>query len=293
MKIGIVANLSKSRAVAVVRQIDGLAQAHGVQTFLETEIAGALRRKGFGLAALLRKIDLLIVVGGDGSLLRVVHNVYPRKVPLFGVNLGRLGFLTAVRHDELAAVLPDVFGKRLRTSVRRPLELKIHTRKGKTVIPCALNDVVFNRSSSQMAVLRVKADGLAVNEYVADGLILATATGSTAYAMAAGGPILSPESGGILISPICPHTLSNRAIVLPETCHVRVDVPAEARRIDIQYDGVSAGSLHPGDWAEVRVARAPVVLSFLAYRDFFQILREKLQWRGATTGDGAGTAQDG
>lgn len=287
MKIGIVANLSKPRAAAVVRQIADLAREHDVEALLESATAKPLRRRGLSLAALVKKIDLLVVVGGDGSLLRVVHEVYPSKVPLFGVNLGRLGFLTAVRHDELPAVLPDVFRKRLRTSVRRPLELRLHTKKGTTVVPCALNDVVFNRSSSQMAVLRVRAGGLAVNEYVADGLILATATGSTAYAMAAGGPILSPENGGILLTPICPHTLSNRALLLPERSRVRIDVPSSARRIDIQCDGVGAGSLLPGDWAEVRVARPPVVLSFLAYRDFFQILREKLQWRGATIGEGS------
>jgi NAD+ kinase len=282
MKIGVVANPGKPGAGRVLRELLALAESHGASIRLEAATARILRRRGEALRALVRKIDLLVVIGGDGSLLRVIHGIYPSPVPVLGINLGRLGFLTAVRHDELAAVLPDVFRGRLRTSPRHPLRITIHAKRGKRKIACALNDVVFNRSSSRMALIRVEADGLFVNEYIADGLIVATATGSTAYSLAAGGPIIAPEAPGLLLTPLCPHTLSNRGLVLAGQAVLRLEAPTQSQPLLLQYDGCDGGLLRPGEWAEVSAAPAPVNLAFLDRRDFFQILREKLKWSGAS-----------
>ncbi|MDE1171304.1 MAG: NAD(+)/NADH kinase [Verrucomicrobium sp.] len=283
MKIGVVANRSKPQVSAVLRQLAAMAADYGATLHFEAATARlAGQKKGLALPALCRKIDLLVVVGGDGSLLRVVHDIYPSPVPILGVNVGHLGFLTAIKKEEVAAVFGEVFAGHLRYSPRRPFRLKVHSRgRAPRVIPCALNDIVANRSSSSMAVIRVEVDGTFVNEYVADGLVVSTSTGSTAYSLAAGGPILSPESCGILVTPICPHSLSNRSLLLPAGARLRVEAPPQPRRIDLQYDGVDGGSLRAGDWAEIDVAEKPVTLAFLKHRDFFQILREKLKWRGA------------
>ena len=286
MKIGVIANHSKPGAVAVLRELLALGAVHGATVRLESSTARLIRQKGDSIASLIRKSDLLIVVGGDGSLLRVVHQVYPSSIPLFGINLGRLGFLTAVRQDELAAVLPEVFQGNFRTSQRLPLRITLHSgRRRRREIPCALNDVVISRSASRMALIRVLADGLFVNEYIADGLVVATPTGSTAYSLAAGGPIISPDTEGIILSPICPHTLSNRGLILAGKSQIRLEAPTQDQPLTIQYDGCDGGLLRTGEWAEIRTAPAPVTLAFLKNRDFFQILREKLKWSGTALND--------
>ncbi len=285
MKIGVIANHSKPGAVAVLRELLALGAVHGATLRLEATTARLIRQKGESIANLIRKSDLLIVIGGDGSLLRVVHQVYPSPIPLFGINLGRLGFLTAVRQDELAAVLPEVFQGHLRTSQRLPLRITLHSGRRRREIPCALNDVVISRSASRMALIRVFADDLFVNEYIADGLVVATPTGSTAYSLAAGGPIISPDTEGIILSPICPHTLSNRSLILAGKSLIRLESPTQDQPLTIQYDGCDGGLLRTGEWAEIRTAPAPVTLAFLKNRDFFQILREKLKWSGTALND--------
>lgn len=285
MKIGVIANHSKPGAVAVLRELLALGAVHGATLRLEATTARLIRQRGESIANLIRKSDLLIVIGGDGSLLRVVHQVYPSPIPLFGINLGRLGFLTAVRQDELAAVLPEVFQGHLRTSQRLPLRITLHSGRRRREIPCALNDVVISRSASRMALIRVFADDLFVNEYIADGLVVATPTGSTAYSLAAGGPIISPDTEGIILSPICPHTLSNRSLILAGKSLIRLESPTQDQPLTIQYDGCDGGLLRTGEWAEIRTAPAPVTLAFLKNRDFFQILREKLKWSGTALND--------
>ena len=294
MKIGVVANQTKPGAAAVVVELHARAAEHGLTFLYDVATAHLLNAKAKGrnkakavkghpLPALAKKVDLLLVIGGDGSLLRVVHEIYPAPVPLLGINLGRLGFLTALRRDELDTVFSALLEKRLRISPRLPLRVRVRSGKKRREIPCALNEVVLSRGSSQMALMRVESDGAFVNEYIADGLILATATGSTAYSLAAGGPILTPEAEGIFLNPICPHTLSNRGLFLAGKAAVDVTFPNQRQHLTLHFDGVSGGSVHSGDIVEVRTAKDPVNFAFLRERDFFHILREKLRWSGAST----------
>jgi NAD+ kinase len=178
--------------------------------------------------------------------------------------------------------MPEVFQGRFRTSRRDPLRLTVRSGRRRREVACALNDVVISRSTSRMALIRVVADGHFVNEYIADGLVIATATGSTAYSMAAGGPIIAPDAPGLILSPICPHTLTNRGLVLAAPSVLRVEAPTQSHPLVLQYDGCDGGRLSPGEWAEIRTAAAPVNLAFLENRDFFQILREKLKWSGTS-----------
>ncbi|SDU04497.1 NAD+ kinase [Verrucomicrobium sp. GAS474] len=295
MKIGVVANQTKPGAAAVVVELHARAAEHGLAFFYDAETARLLNGKlgkartkvkakpvkGFPLPALARKVDLLLVIGGDGSLLRVVHEIYPSPVPLLGINLGRLGFLTALRRDELDTVFSALLEQRLRISPRLPLHVRIRSGKTRREIPCALNEIVLSRGGSRMALIRVEADGAFVNEYIADGLILATATGSTAYSLAAGGPILTPEAEGIFVNPICPHTLSNRGLLLSGKAAVKVTVPNQNQHLTLHYDGTAGGAIRSGDVVELRTAENPVNFAFLRERDFFHILREKLRWSGA------------
>ena len=303
MKIGVVANQTKPGAAAVVLQLHLQAAELGLALLYDAETVRIFKGKGkdktkdkgtgkksarlpkpvgLPLPELAQKVDLLLVIGGDGSLLRVVHQTYPSSVPLLGINLGRLGFLTALRRDELGIVFSAILESRLRISPRFPLFVRVRAGKKRFEIPCALNEIVLSRGGSRMALIRVEAGGAFVNEYIADGLILATATGSTAYSLAAGGPILTPEANGIFINPICPHTLSNRGLFLAGGASVRLTVPPQDKYLTLHYDGTSAGVIHTGDTIEVETARSPVNFAFLKERDFFHILREKLRWSGVS-----------
>ena len=226
------------------------------------------------------------MAGGDGSLLDVVEGVFPTLTPILGVNIGSLGFLTAVSETEVDAILPCLAANDLLRSPRLALETTFHRANGTThVVPCALNDVVISRSNvSSLIRVRVEVGDYLVTEYVCDGLIVATATGSTAYSLASGGPILSPEADAIVLNPICPHTLTNRALV------VGIDQPIRIRLVPkkgvsapaVQFDGRDGGTLRPHEWLELRPAKSKVNLAYLPHSDFYRVLRQKLKWSGAS-----------
>jgi NAD+ kinase len=285
MKIGVIANRTKPGAAALLRQLHKVCAEAGVELFLEASTAQLIRQSGLQLPVLLKKVDLLLVAGGDGSLLRVLHEIYPAPIPLLGINIGRLGFLTAMTGEEILGGAVNILSGRqkLRFSPRLALKAVVHHSKGEQTIPCALNDiVVFRGNATRMVRMRVLIDDTLVNEYTADGLIVATPTGSTAYSMAAGGPIISPETKAFYLNPICPHSLSNRGLVFAPESVLRVEIPTGASTVQLQYDGRPSARLRAGDWLEVRAAQHPVMLAFLAERDFFQILRQKLKWSGAS-----------
>ncbi len=283
LRIGVIANQKKAGARALARAIQQFAGKHGFPFLWEEQTARLIGVEGRNLAHLIAEVDLLIVAGGDGSLLRVVHEVYPNPVPILGVNIGGLGFLTAVTREEILEALPDLAAGLLRRSQRLALEVRGSLGGQELHIPCVFNDVVFFRgSSSHMARIEVLAGDLPVTEFQADGLVVATPTGSTAYALSAGGPIVVPEARVFGLTPLCPHSLTNRTLVFAADSRVRMAVPERAVPVRLEFDGQSSGVLHQGDWVEIRAAPHPVTLAFLARRDFFQILRQKLRWSGAS-----------
>jgi NAD+ kinase len=283
IRIGVVANRSKPGAAGLLRSFRALSAAHPqITLFLEKDTAALLREKGEPLSGLVRKVDVLVVAGGDGSLLQVAGHVYPSQVPIVGVNLGSLGFLTSVPREELAEAVEWLAKGKWRRSPRLALETVIHRGKRTQVIPCALNDVVVSCGDvSRLIRLRVQVGGQFVNEYVGDGLIVATPTGSTAYSLSAGGPLLSPDSRAVALTPICPHTLTNRSLVVSADSGIVIEVPRQPYTVVPQFDGRDAGRLKSGDWLEIRPAKAPVILAHLPESDFYGILRQKLKWSGA------------
>jgi len=285
--VGVIVNGSKPGAKDVLNQLVEFSQGHPPLRLLFEKRTGAMiRRPGLPEAELAKKSDVLLVAGGDGSLIDVVDSVFPTQVPILGVNIGSLGFLTAVSETEVEKILPYLAANDLLLSPRLVLETVFHHADGKNqVIPCALNDIVVARANvSRLARIRVEVGDYLVTEYVCDGLIISTPTGSTAYSLAAGGPILSPEADSIVLTPICPHTLTNRALVVGTDQVIRIrivqqkGVPAPA----VQFDGRPGDNLRAHEWLEIKPAKAKVQLAYLPHSDFYRVLRQKLKWSGAS-----------
>jgi NAD+ kinase len=288
VNIGVIVNGTKPGARDVLYQLIEFAQGHPNLTLLFEKRTAALIKRGGGHseAELAKKSDLLLVAGGDGSLIDVVDSVFPTQVPILGVNIGSLGFLTAVSETEVDKILPYVSAQDLLLSPRLVLETIFHHANGRNhVIPCALNDIVIMRANiSRLARIRVEVGDYLVTEYVCDGLIVSTPTGSTAYSLAAGGPILSPDADSIVLTPICPHTLTNRALVVgtDQVIRIRVVKQVGVPAPGVQFDGRPGGNLRTHEWLEIKPAKAKVQLAYLPHSDFYRVLRQKLKWSGAS-----------
>ncbi|MGI9592545.1 MAG: NAD(+)/NADH kinase, partial [Myxococcota bacterium] len=232
------------------------------------------------LDELARRADLLIVLGGDGTILAAARAVGERAVPLLGVNLGTLGFLAETSSDELFGALEQAMEGRLLVARRMRVDVSLE-RGGRTLERAiALNDAVIGKSAlSRMIDLETRADGAYVTTYHADGLIVATPTGSSAYSLSAGGPLLLPDGESIVLTPICPHTLTQRPLVLPETCRVEILV-ADTRGGDVHLtvDGQVGLQLEQGDRVSVVRSAHPARLLVLPGRSRFEVMREKLKW---------------
>jgi NAD+ kinase len=285
--VGLIVNGSKPGAKDVIHQVVEFAQIHSrLRLLFESRTARIIRKTGLSETELAKRSDVLLVAGGDGSLIDVANSVYPSQTPILGVNIGSLGFLTAVAESEVEQVLPFLADRNLLLSPRLVLETVFHHANGKGhVVPCSLNDIVVARvSGSRLARIRVEVGDYLVTEYVCDGLIISTPTGSTAYNLASGGPIVSPTADSIVLTPICPHTLTNRALVVGTDQPIRVRVVKQpgVPPPGVQFDGRPGGCLRPSEWLEIRPAKAKVQLAYLPHTDFYRVLRQKLKWSGAS-----------
>lgn len=224
-------------------------------------------------------VDLIIVLGGDGTLISVARSVAGRNVPIVGVNLGQLGFLTEITRDELPEMMEDVIRGEYHVTDRMMLDAFIK-REGEIVGQyTVLNDVVINKGAlARIIDLKTHVDGRLLSNYKADGLIIATPTGSTGYNLAAGGPIIYPEINSLLISPICPHMLTNRPIILWSRSVIEVEVRFEDDVVFFTADGQVGRKLLPGDRVEVRRSDSRALLVNSPNKDYFEILRTKLSW---------------
>ncbi len=223
--------------------------------------------------------DLVIVLGGDGTLLSAARAIGEREVPLFPVNLGGLGFLTAITIDELYPDLERAFRGEHRIGKRKLLHAEL-IRAEKTVGQYeALNDVVVTKSAiARMIDLDAHVDQMFVCRYKADGLIVATPTGSTAYSLSAGGPIIFPSVASLCITPICPHMLTNRPVIVPDSSTIRIVCQAEDESAFLTIDGQIGEPLKKGDQVVCRSSRQTLMLIRPPRMLFFDVLREKLKW---------------
>jgi len=253
----------------------------GCEVVIETETAGNMSITGYpsmNVAGIGRHCDLGLVVGGDGTMLGIGRQLAAYNVPLIGINQGRLGFITDIRFNSFAAALAPMLGGEYEEDHRSLMQAKV-MRDGRCVFDAmAMNDVVVNRgATSGMVELRVEVDGHFVSNQRADGLIIATPTGSSAYALSAGGPLLHPSIPGWVLVPIAPHTLSNRPIVLANTSEIAIEVVA-GRDASASFDMQSLASLLHGD--RIVVTRSQHHVRFLHPKGwtYFDTLRQKLHW---------------
>jgi NAD+ kinase len=228
-------------------------------------------------------VDLIVVLGGDGTLLSVADRIAQaeRDIPILGVNFGSLGFLTEIRIDELYPSLEAVVSGTATYDERLMLSATATLRGKKDETRVVLNDVVFTKGAlSRMIELSVSVSGRFVTCVKADGLIIASATGSTAYNLAAGGPIVHPSVDALLLTPIAPHTLTNRPVVIPGDADVEVrpEAPGGTEDVFVTYDGQYGYPVHQGDVIHVRKAKQALRLVKAPARGYFELLREKLKW---------------
>jgi NAD+ kinase len=282
--VGIVANIGKHGARERALELVALFEEHRVAYLLEKPVAELMGRasEGVGLAELARRMEMIVVLGGDGTMLRTVREMGNVETPILGVNLGSLGFLTSVRCEDLGPAVHDILHGGAGVTERQTLQATIW-REGKEIeTHAALNDVVVSRGSVSRTVrLSISVDGEWLTEYVCDGMIFATATGSTAYSLSAGGPILLPAARAWVLTPICPHALSNRSIIVADPSVLRCRVMSGATELLLTVDGQVQLGLHLGDEVEVRRASRVVRLLTPEKHEYFKVVREKLKWSGA------------
>lgn len=223
--------------------------------------------------------DFVIVLGGDGTLLSAARNVAKAGIPILGINLGSLGFLTEIKQEEITEALEDVDSGRYEVSERAMLHCQV-LRDGRCVADYdALNDVVLNQQGvARITEFEVRVNGTYVSNYKADGLIVSTPTGSTAYSLAAGGPILAPDVPGFLVTPVASHALTNRPLVVQDSAIIEIRLMVTRELAYLTIDGQLGTGLEEGDIVQCGKSKFAVKLFRLPKRTFFQVLRNKLKW---------------
>lgn len=291
--IGLTANLDKPDAVALLRRLrtELTGAGHQVSTHDEAAIAAEFpAEEAYGLVALADACDLLIVLGGDGTLLNVASQLRERVKPLAAINTGTLGFLTcvtAIDSDRLVKALGDCSYS---LSKRRMFDVEVWIGEDPPARYTALNEFVAGRGITSRTVdVEARVDGELVNHYSGDGLIVSTPTGSTAYSMSAGGPIVHPSSPVMIITPVCPHTLTNRAIVVSDDSVIELMIADQRDPLYLTVDGQAIAEA--GRETRIRISRAQheLPLVTLSEDSFFRVLTGKLNWHGSAArrnGDG-------
>jgi NAD+ kinase len=282
MKAGILARTDKPQSAALVRSLAEALAARGVEVLLEKNTAAMAGSPGVDDPQLAASCDLLIVLGGDGTILRALHRMRGAAPSIFGINVGSLGFLTGVSGEDWSLAVDSIAAGDFKLSSRTLLRVELE-RDGRVVETfTGLNDAVVSRGHhSQLIKVEVRIDGEELSVYHADGLIVATPTGSTAYSMSAGGPLLLPDSACLVITPICPHVLTNRSTVVADTAQLELRLVSPGPGVTVNVDGQEIREFGPADVLRVSRAEEKLRLATLPGRTFSGVLREKLKWSGS------------
>ena len=278
--IGISLKPDQPQLGGLVHEIEKWLRDRGIEVLLGEGAAKASGLPGMPRSEVAGKVDLMVVLGGDGMLLAVARAIGERAVPVLGVNLGTLGYLAEISLDELFPTLEGVLAGRLQTETR--MRLDVHAERDGREIGhyLALNDAVIARTAlSRMIDLQTWADDAEVTTYHGDGLIVATPTGSSAYSLSAGGPLLLPGISAIVLTPICPHALTQRPLVLPKMCRVAISVlDTRGGEVHLTVDGQVGCELQEGDRISVRASDRPLQMLVPAGLNRFEVMRNKLRW---------------
>ena len=281
--IGIIAHTGKAGVGDLVNAIAEEFNGFSIKPLLEKETARIAGKKSdYSITDLGTSADLLVVAGGDGTILRVVGQLGEAIKPIFGINVGSLGFLTTASSATYRDAVECLARDRINFSQRALLEARVRLREKQTAKMLALNDAVLSRGElSRLVMLRTRVNGEPLTEFNADGLIVATPTGSTAYSLSAGGPILDPESGVFVITPICPHVLTNRSIIVAEGSTIEIEASDPDYPVFLTLDGRKPIHVERGSVVTIRKAKKTLPLASLPDVSFFSVVRQKLKWSGS------------
>lgn len=279
-KIGIISKPRKSDAGPILSDLVRWLKGRGIEPLMDQETAGLIdfdsshKRPDIALLS-----DFIIVLGGDGTLISVARLIGGRGTPILGVNLGSLGFLTEVTLEEMYPLLEKILAGDMSLDERWTLDVSVQRGDIELANFTVLNDVVINKGAlARMILMETVIDGRYLNTYRADGLIISTPTGSTAYSLSAGGPIINPSVGAIIISPICPHTITNRPIVVREDVMIEVTLRSENEDVLVTLDGQEGYPLQYLDKVVVKKSANTVRLITSPDKDYYEVLRQKLRW---------------
>jgi NAD+ kinase len=288
MRMGVVGHPRYTVLSEALTRLLRFADGHGIETFLEEPLLAEAPGRRLLVPEECRTFHLLVTLGGDGTLLRGARLVAGCGVPVLGVNLGHLGFLTSAAPADAEAAVADFFAGRAVMEERMALHVRAENAAGEVCGSyVALNDAVLHKGGvARMIRLLVSASDEEVGSYSADGIILSTPTGSTAYSLSAGGPIVAPGVDCIVATPISPHTLAVRPLVLPANVTVTVEVLSPSEELLLTIDGQQDSRLAPGDRVVVSRAETPVRLVRFPGQSFFSTLRQKLRWGDLVERDG-------
>jgi NAD+ kinase len=280
-KIGITSKPKKPEIRKIVPPLMQWLRERKIEVFIDRETAATLEisEKCSTRNEIPTQVDLIVVLGGDGTLLATARALNRRPVPLLAVNLGGLGFLTVITQEELYPTLETVLSGDFRTDRRVQIEAEVLRSDEVISSFLALNDVVLNKGAiARILDFDVWVNGEFVSTYKSDGLIVCTPTGSTAYSLAAAGPIVVPSVEAFIVTPICAHTLSNRPIVLPDSAKVEIAVKSHRESVYLTVDGKVGIAVRSDDIVRVKKADSCVELIRPAHENYFEILRQKLKW---------------
>lgn len=265
-------------AKPLAEQIYTLLKKKNKNILLEERAAAVLNLPENSAEEIKEKSELIIVLGGDGTLISAIRLVEDKDTPILGINLGRLGFLTETKVEEAIQVIENILEGNYRCEQRMKLNGKIVNGEAEFSMD-VLNDIVIHKGAlARIIEMDVFIDNMFVNTYRADGLIIATPTGSTAYSLAAGGPIVIPTMNSILITPICPHSLTHRPVVVPDNSEIKIIIKSEDEKIYITFDGQIGKKLEKNDEIIIKKSKNYARLIIPKNRNYYSLLREKLHW---------------
>ena len=281
--IGIISKPKKEEIRQVVPPLIRWLEERKVKVLIDQETGSMLDRanQGIGRNELSSQVDMILVLGGDGTLLAAARVIDKKKIPILAINLGALGFLTGTALEEMYTSLEDVLAGKAKRQRRAQMQADV-IRAGETISHFrALNDVVLNKAAiARILDFDVLIDGGYAASYRADGLIFSTPTGSTAYSLAAGGPVVEPSVDALLITPICAHTLSNRPLVVPDSVTIEATIKTPRESVFLTVDGQVGVALRTDDTVRVSKSEYSVELIGPPRQTYFDVLRQKLKWGG-------------
>jgi len=280
-RIGLVANPQKEKAAENAARLLKLFSDRGAKVILETETAGLIEERGQPVKDVVESSDIVVLLGGDGTILQLAQNMGAGVKPIAAINIGTLGFLTLATTDDLEGVVDMLMRKNYLISKRSVISARTYVGKKLKSRHFALNEMVVGRGRiSRLVKVQARINGQEVSCFNGDGLIISTPTGSTAYSLSAGGPLIEPEARVFIVNPVCAHSLSTRPVVVSDQSVIEIEAPEQRDEVFVTYDGQATETIKPGMRIVVKQARHKVPLICAPDSTFYSVLRQKLDWSG-------------